>query len=70
MDVYALDNSFLLFLDKDEQGRTVVLFESHRIHVTVDEQMRRFFYILSIAAENPLSFTKGIVLKTHLDLGI
>jgi hypothetical protein len=66
-DVYALNTYYLQILAKDNQGRTVISFESHRVHVTVDEQMRAFFYMLSIAAENPMSFDKGIVLLIVLD---
>jgi hypothetical protein len=67
MDLYAVNSSFLQVLDADDQGRTVISFESSLLHVPLNEQMRTLFYVLSVAAENPVSFRKGIVLLVILD---
>jgi hypothetical protein len=67
MDLYALNSAYMQVLPTDDQGRTVLSFESFRLHVTLEEQMRTLYYMLCVAAENPVSFKEGIVLLVILD---
>lgn len=63
----ALNTAYLQVVGNDTHSRTVVSFESARLHVTIEDQMRTLYYILSVAAENPVSFKVCIVLLVILD---
>lgn len=62
-DVAVLSTAFLMSLPKDESEKAVVFCDGSRLAQSSHEScLRCTFYMLSIAAENPLSQTNGFVL--------